>query len=301
MAIYYVDYTSGNDTTGDGSYSTPYKTVAKAHTIAASGDTITIKTGVYTLTATLQEDLYQAKDVIINTESGDPTTTYYDGGDTYSYRIYDSRIDKTLNVSGLGLKNMTAGASYICYGNNVTQIFDNCLFENCAGPGAGWGVFYYGAISNNLDVRIRNCVFNDLPATPYNGVVMVTGGTSTRVRFYNNTQNYVNGIPSLGILSSYNQSGTDHYWYMFNNIIINKNSGSTISLYGLSTANVINLVARNNNLYTVGATISNNYGTPATSNISGSFTTEPLFLDYANGDFRPTADSPVINAGAVIV
>lgn len=301
MAIYYVDYTSGNDTTGDGSYGTPYKTISKAHTIAASGDTITIKTGVHTLTASLQEDLGQAKDVIINTESGDPKTTYYDGGGTYYWRIYDIRSSKTLNVSGLGLKNLTLNSFYVCYGNDLTQIFDNCLFENCADTGAGWGYLYYGAITNSLDVRVRNCVFDDLTATGYGGVVKVSGGSNTQVRFYNNTLNYVNGIPSIGVLSAYGQTTTNHNWYMFNNTIINKKSASTINLFGLDTPSVINLIARNNNLYTVGATISNYFGTPASSDISGSFTTEPLFLDYANRDYRPTADSPVINAGAVII
>ncbi len=46
-AIYYVDGTAGNDTTGSGSSSSPWKTIAKCATVAAAGDTCRIKTGTY--------------------------------------------------------------------------------------------------------------------------------------------------------------------------------------------------------------------------------------------------------------
>lgn len=40
MAVYYIDYASGNDTTGNGSSATPYKTLAKALTVAGNNDTV---------------------------------------------------------------------------------------------------------------------------------------------------------------------------------------------------------------------------------------------------------------------
>ncbi len=40
MTTYYIDYKNGNDTTGDGSSGAPYKTLAKALTVAGNNDTV---------------------------------------------------------------------------------------------------------------------------------------------------------------------------------------------------------------------------------------------------------------------
>lgn len=47
MATYYIDYVNGNDSTGDGSSATPWKTMDKAHTEASSGDTVKVMDGTY--------------------------------------------------------------------------------------------------------------------------------------------------------------------------------------------------------------------------------------------------------------
>lgn len=39
MADIYIDYSTGDDTTGDGSVGSPYKTIATAYTNSANGDT----------------------------------------------------------------------------------------------------------------------------------------------------------------------------------------------------------------------------------------------------------------------
>lgn len=48
-ATIYVDAVNGDDTTGNGTDTTPYKTVEKAVTAAASGATIQLGAGNYTL------------------------------------------------------------------------------------------------------------------------------------------------------------------------------------------------------------------------------------------------------------
>lgn len=45
----YINYSSGNDATGNGSLGNPYKTFTKGYTIAASGDTLNL-TGTFTWT-----------------------------------------------------------------------------------------------------------------------------------------------------------------------------------------------------------------------------------------------------------
>jgi hypothetical protein len=39
VADIYIDYSTGDDSTGDGSISTPYQTIATAYTNGANGDT----------------------------------------------------------------------------------------------------------------------------------------------------------------------------------------------------------------------------------------------------------------------
>ncbi|NOU63921.1 DUF1565 domain-containing protein [Paenibacillus sp. LMG 31461] len=54
-ASYFVDGTNGNDA-NDGSLAAPFKTIQKAATMAASGDTVEIRTGVYRETVTPASD-----------------------------------------------------------------------------------------------------------------------------------------------------------------------------------------------------------------------------------------------------
>lgn len=46
-STYYVDAASGNDTTGNGSTGSPWKTISKAASVAIAGDTVKIRSGVY--------------------------------------------------------------------------------------------------------------------------------------------------------------------------------------------------------------------------------------------------------------
>lgn len=47
MANIYVNPSTGNDTTGNGSSGNPYKTINKAHTVASNNDTILLRSGTY--------------------------------------------------------------------------------------------------------------------------------------------------------------------------------------------------------------------------------------------------------------
>lgn len=51
MAIWYTDYLTGNDTTGDGSIATPYKTINKAMTVGTNGDEIRVAGSGFTALA----------------------------------------------------------------------------------------------------------------------------------------------------------------------------------------------------------------------------------------------------------
>ena len=59
----YVDANNGNDTTGDGTETKPYKTVEAAAKAAVSGDTIMLGEGNYTLYGVSSEKTTKTKDL----------------------------------------------------------------------------------------------------------------------------------------------------------------------------------------------------------------------------------------------
>ena len=51
--VRYVNGTTGNDSTGTGYFTAPYKTISKGNSVAASGDTIIVQDGTYTGSANM--------------------------------------------------------------------------------------------------------------------------------------------------------------------------------------------------------------------------------------------------------
>jgi hypothetical protein len=92
MTIVYCDWTTGNDTTGDGSYSNPYKTITKASTGLTGGDEVRVakSPSPATLTGTIS---FTEHDVDV-VGSGTSFTTeltigdMIEGGDGYWYKVY---------------------------------------------------------------------------------------------------------------------------------------------------------------------------------------------------------------------
>ncbi|WP_168123802.1 LamG-like jellyroll fold domain-containing protein [Paenibacillus sp. HB172176] len=77
---YYVDAANGNDSTGNGSSGSPWKTIGKAAGIAAAGDTVLIRSGTYRETVT----------PVNSGTSGNPITYKADTGATVEVSGLDS-------------------------------------------------------------------------------------------------------------------------------------------------------------------------------------------------------------------
>ena len=91
---------TGNDTTGDGSKSTPYLTIQKALNVAVTGDTIYVKSGVY--------------------------TEQYNSSNLYLY------VNKTGTyiITGLGLNVLkSVNTTRVVYNINGSQIWNNFHFD----------------------------------------------------------------------------------------------------------------------------------------------------------------------------
>jgi hypothetical protein len=69
-ATYYVDAVNGNDTTGNGSSGSPWKTISKAAGIMVAGDTCKIRTGTYRETVTPANSGSPGNDITFMPDTG---------------------------------------------------------------------------------------------------------------------------------------------------------------------------------------------------------------------------------------
>lgn len=72
-----------------------------------------------------------AKNMTVDTETGDPNTTYFDGQDLYYYLLV-LFSDSSLTIKNLGYKNCKFNNyAYTSFGGNAAvYTFDNLLFKN---------------------------------------------------------------------------------------------------------------------------------------------------------------------------
>jgi len=204
----YSDYTSGNDTTGDGSSGTPYKTFHKAYTTAKHLDTIQLsgtfnwanadETGDaagsgYTLAKELTIIGQTATSTIIQAASTASTT---------AKRVFTIAANASTTIKNVmirhGYNNDGAGV-YI--GANATTTITNVDLNNNWTTTSGNG----GAINNaGADLYISNSSIHDNAAGFYGGGLYVSAsGKSTTVTnstfYYNFSQWLSNAIDGGGI------------------------------------------------------------------------------------------------------
>ena len=170
----------------------------------------------------------------------------------------------SINVNGVVINDQFGGGMY--YRNSTTYVFNTVFTGNNATYGGG---LYIG--DNSLNLRIVNSVFSKNMAT--------SGGSA----LYNIRRPYIINCTFWGNRSTgentsavYSGNGT---FYFRNNIVYDNNGGFS---NGTSQVHIDNSLVQ-------GMTATTN------SNIHGS--TNPLFMDPENGDFRLKPHSPVINKG----
>ncbi|MFO0719021.1 MAG: Ig-like domain-containing protein [Candidatus Paceibacterota bacterium] len=168
----YVNSSTGNDSTGDGSSGSPYLTFHKGYTSASAGDTINL-TGTFTWTD--------------SGETGDSATTGY-------------TLSKDLTIQGNGaddtiLQSATASTTgdrrIFTVSSGATVTIDDIMLRN----GRVTGSVYGGAIDNSGTLTITDSDINNNSSPSYGGGGIVNYSTLTldRVSMWNNTGYYGGG------------------------------------------------------------------------------------------------------------
>jgi methionine-rich copper-binding protein CopC len=193
-ATVYANSSTGNDTTGDGTSGTPYKTFHKAYTIASATDTLDL-TGTFTWTDADEtgdastSGYTLAKNLTITGQGADQTIIQASTTDnTADRRVFSITTTATISISDITIRYGKSGASGggIHVDNDTTLTLNNAEIYNCRTTGNGGG-----ALFNEGATTITNsAIYNNVDDWAGGGIASNYSGSSiviTNSTIYGNT------------------------------------------------------------------------------------------------------------------
>lgn len=299
MATIYLSADTGNDTTGNGSSLAPYLTIAKAHTVSTSGDTIIFKASAAAYDFANQTF---TKNLTILGEKTDIVGAVLDGLNATRTWTYQANI----TVKYLRFKNTDNGISwpggpFSIDGTGLTINMSNNIFDNLM-VGGRTGFAQNGLLSawngtyTNMNITFSNNLV--LPTVRSNDGTLGLGVYLNFIRFNNSIMkvdnNTVHNSDQAGYRSMYifinAQSCTGSSLYARNNIVYSEDD---VSLAFVSGNTIPALVVSDSNC---------RYG--IIDNIPASdvnaITSDPLFVDKANYNYNLRPASLCIDSGVLI-
>jgi len=280
--------TPGHDTTGTGTSLLPWLTISKAHTSAASGDTIICKDGTYTWTS-------QTFTKALTIQAENIGLAIFDGA---AASIRWSLVPSMVK-NGLRFTN-AVGAPLFEGGADGLYLFQRCTFDNLAishaAAGEGGLIGTTTVTPGNPTYRLVSCLINDITSTGQNSLFGGrTFGTTNMVITWDlqNTVIYIQNAGASRIQTLFyltTNTGTNPtIAIIIKNSIISNASGLTVNYRaGGGTYNTNAL--SNSNFFSI-TTV------PAGTAI---ITTNPLFENVAGGNFNLRPTSPARNVGTLV-
>ena len=199
---------TGSDTTGNGSQSNPYKTIAKGISMVYPGGTVHLLSGTYTGTGNVNVNI--TSNLTITGESRD--STIIDGQS--ANRIFIISSDYNVIISNITLRNGLANNDNggAIQNNGGTLTLNNCAFTSNKATRTGYwdnNDVYGGAIYNTGTLTITNSNFTSNSVTSgsnnyaYGGAIYNSGTlTITGSNFTSNTATtYGGAIINYGTLT----------------------------------------------------------------------------------------------------
>jgi hypothetical protein len=274
---------TGSDTTGAGTLLSPYKTLGKCIAMTTTGDTIYLLPGTYTATEWPMSTTVSNR--IVTAVS--PLTTIVN----WSTNVADSfmTVTGTISISNIMFRGGVAQRIQSSFFNSnaiAVLSLNNCIFDaNSLGGVQSYGnltgfcFFSSGGIISPLTFTMNGCILKDYTTTNAgDGILMSSNNanatwTITNNVFYATSGTYAQVTETLTGLS-----------FTFKNNIFYNGCTSTKAFGSAPT------VFNNNCVY--GYT-----SVPAGLN---NITSDPLFIDAVNYNFRLRRTSPCLGTGVLV-
>jgi parallel beta-helix repeat protein len=327
---YYISPT-GNDTTGNGTISSPWLTIKKAQTYLTAGDTLYARGGTYnnqwgitisnktgTSTAPITIAAYPGETPIFSDVWPNTVLHTFLEIRNSSWFVLDGLTIQNYSKNGLWIGNDTAGQT----NHNITV--QNCIIQNIGTSTAQHHGIYISA--DNYDTTIRNNKISNVTSAGihmfhvpggnnfkiYNNIIynnregIIVDDAHNNTDIFNNT--FYNNFRNVDI-TNYNGTPAQNT-RIYNNISYNGIAGQT----GLWVwPGVLGLVTEDNNLwYDATRSTPINWGgaangapvymsvadlRAATTNADHSIQVDPLFVNTGPNPLQLQSNSPAIDSG----
>ena len=214
----YVDATKGVDT-NDGSKDYPYKTVEAAAKAAASGDTIMLGEGNYTLYGVSSDSTTKGKNLTFIGQGADKTG-WNIGAEVPDPANFGTEYNGDYSFDGAGtitFRNMTLQSGAADYLGFIRA--DNTIVENCTVNGK---TFYWGYTSASFKNTTFNCPSGDYAIWTYSSPTM-TFDTCT----FNSSGKVINVYTDYG-------AGKQDITVNFENCTVNSTAPESLSVMNIN-------------------------------------------------------------------
>jgi len=144
LKIKYVDVANGNDSSGVGSFSSPYKTIQKAIDSAKIGDTVLLKRGTYLEKVDLKGKISLLSSLyVISNDTADISQTIISGANNGNITLITNTGTKSISsyhIYALTIKDVRLLAISLAPGNEIYKIKLSKSIISNSGTYGQWGV-----------------------------------------------------------------------------------------------------------------------------------------------------------------